>query len=65
MSDEQQQWSPESLFATSDDLFEPNSADAKPMLHNYWARFKLANTTESEKWMSFESYYWDDVTHVH
>ena len=39
MSDEQQKWSSESLFATSDDLFEPNTVDAKPVLHNYWARF--------------------------
>lgn len=62
MSDEQRQLSAESLFATSDDLFEPNKANEKPVLHNYWARFKLANTTESEQWMSFESYYWDYVT---
>ena len=62
ISDEQRQWSAESLFATSDDLFEPNTADTKPILHNYWARFKLANTTESEQWVSFESYYWDYVT---
>ncbi|WKX75066.1 ATP-binding protein [Zobellia laminariae] len=62
MSDEQHQWSAESLFANSDDLFAPNSADAKPVLHNYWAKFKLANTNESEQWLSFESYYWDYVT---
>lgn len=61
MSDEKRQWSAESLFAISDDLYEPNSVDAKPVLHNYWARFKLANTTESEQWVSFESYYWDYV----
>ena len=62
MSDEQQQWSAESLFATSDDLFKPNTVDVKPVLHNYWARFVLANTTKSEQWLSFESYYWDYVT---
>lgn len=62
MSDEQHQWSAESLFANSDDLFAPNSVDAKPVLHNYWAKFNLANTTESEQWLSFESYYWDYVT---
>ena len=62
MSDEQRQWSAESLFATSDDLFAPNTADAKPLLHNYWARFELANTAKSEQWVSFESYYWDYVT---
>ena len=62
MSDEERQWSAESLFSTSDDLFEPNTADAKPDLHNYWARFELANTTENEQWVSFESYYWDYVT---
>lgn len=62
MSDEQRQWSAESLFSTSDDLFEPNRADSKPVLNNYWARFELANTTESEQWVSFESYYWDYVT---
>ena len=62
MSDEQHQWSAESLFANSDDLFAPNSADAKPVLHNYWAKFKLANTTKSEKSLSFASNYWDYVT---
>lgn len=62
MSDEKGQWSAESLFATTDDLFEPNTVDAKPVLHNYWARFKLANTAESEQWVSFESFYWDYVT---
>ena len=62
MSDEQHQWSAESLFATSDNLFEPNKVDTKPVLHNYWARFVLANTTENEQWLSFESYYWDYVT---
>ncbi len=62
MRDEERQWSAESLFSTSDDLFEPNTADAKPDLHNYWARFELANTTENEQWVSFESYYWDYVT---
>ena len=62
MSDEQRQWSAESLFATSEDLFEPNKVDVKPVLHNYWARFMLSNTTESEQWLSFESYYWDYVT---
>ena len=62
MSDEQRQWSAESLFATSDDLFAPNTVESKPVLHNYWARFALANTTESEQWVSFESYYWDYVT---
>ena len=61
MSDEQGQWSAESLFANSDNLFEPNTVDTKPELHNYWARFELANTTESEQWVSFESYYWDYV----
>ena len=62
MSDEQREWSAESLFATSDDLFEPNTVDAKPVLHNYWARFELANTTKNEQWLSFQSYYWDYVT---
>ena len=62
MSDEQRQWSAESLFATSEDLFGPNTVDTKLVLHNYWARFKLANTAESEQWVSFESYYWDYVT---
>jgi len=62
MSDEQRQWSAESLFATSDNLFEPNTVDAKPVLHNYWARYKLANSAESEQWVSFESYFWDYVT---
>ncbi len=62
MSDEQRQWSAESLFATSVDLFELNTVDAKPVLHNYWVRFELANTAESEQWVSFESYYWDYVT---
>ena len=62
MSDEQRQWSAESLFATSGDLFEPNTADEKPVLHNYWARFELANTAKREQWVSFESYYWDYVT---
>lgn len=62
MSDEQREWSAESLFATSDDLFEPNTVDAKPVLHNYWARFELANTTKNEQWVSFQSYYWDYVT---
>ena len=62
MSDEQRQWSAESLFATSADLFVPNSADTKPVLHNYWAKFMLTNTSEKEQWVSFESYYWDYVT---
>ena len=62
MSDEQRQWSAESLFTTSDDLFEPNKGDVKPVLHNYWARFELGNTAKNEQWLSFESYYWDYVT---
>ena len=62
VSDEQRQWSAESLFATSDVVFVPNTVDAKPVLHNYWARFVLANAAESEQWVSFESYYWDYVT---
>ena len=62
MSDEQQQWSAKSIFATSDDLFEPNIVNEKPVLHNYWGRFVLVNTAESEQWLSFESYYWDYVT---
>ena len=62
MSDEQRQWSADSLFATSDALFGPNSADEKPVLHNYWARFELANSANREQWISFESYYWDYVT---
>jgi signal transduction histidine kinase len=62
IGDEQRVWSAELLFATSDDLFEPNTVDAKPTLHNYWARFELANATESEQWVSFESHYWDHVT---
>ena len=62
MSDEQRQWSAESLFASSDDLFEHNNVAEKPVLHNYWARFVLANTTENEQWLSFGSYYWDYVT---
>ena len=62
ISDEQRQWSAESLFAASEVLFEPNTADTKPVFHNYWARFDLANTNESEQWVSFESYYWDYVT---
>ncbi len=61
MSDEQRQWSAESLFATSDDLFEPNKADEKPVLHNYWARVELANVANKEQWISFESFYWDYV----
>ena len=61
MSDEQGKWSAESLFATSDDLFEPNKADEKPVLHNYWARFELANVANEEQWISFESFYWDYV----
>ncbi len=61
-SDEEREWSAESLFTTSDDLFVQNTDDAKPELHNYWARFVLANTTESKQWVSFESYYWDFVT---
>ncbi len=43
MSDEQRQWSAESLFASSDDVFKPNTIGAKPVLHNYWAKFELAN----------------------
>ena len=62
MSDEQRQWSAESLFATSDDLFAPNTVESKPVLHNYWARFELGNPSQSEQWLSFESYYWDYVT---
>jgi len=62
MSDEQREWSAESLFVTSDDLFVPNTIDAKPELHNYWAKFVLTNTDESQQWVSFESYYWDYVT---
>ena len=62
MSDEQREWSAESLFATSADVFEPNTIDTKPVLHNYWVRFELANKTEIEQWVSFESYYWDYVT---
>ncbi len=62
MSDEQRQWSAESLFAAVEDPFEPITAGARPILHNYWARFVLANTTDREQWVSFESYYWDYVT---
>ncbi len=61
MSDEERQWSAESIFAASDDLFRPNAVDAKPQLHNYWARFNLVNTTTRQQGVSFESYYWDYV----
>ena len=62
ISDEQRRWSAESLFATSEEVYQSNKADSKPKLHNYWARFELANTTKSEQWLSFESNYWDNVT---
>ena len=61
MGDEQEKWTAESLFATSNELFEPNTADKKPVLHNYWARFELANVANEEQWVSFESFYWDYV----
>ncbi len=61
MSDEERQWSAESLFVASEDLFRSNAVDAKPQLHNYWARFNLVNTAAHEQWVSFESYYWDYI----
>ncbi len=61
MADEERKWTAESLFATSGNLFEENSVELKPDLHNYWARFELVNRNESEQWVSFESYYWDYV----
>ena len=62
LSDEERRWTADLLFDASDDLFQPNPIDVKPILHNYWARFVLANTTKREQWVSFESYYWDYVT---
>ena len=61
MSDEEHRWSAESLFQTTRDLFEENPANSKPKLHNYWARFNLANPSDRGQWLSFEAYYWDYV----